>query len=57
MSLSKASLSSRSNNPQRTHLLTYSTIDLEIFPTRKSFGDCVDYYAICKEQHTTDGKY
>ena len=56
MSLSKASLSSGSNNPQLTYLLTYSAIDPEIFPTRQSFGEacaeafgnCVDYYAVCK---------
>ena len=65
MSLSKASSSSGSNNPQRTYLLTYSAIDPEIFPTRQSsgeacaeaFGNCVDYHAVCKEQHTTDGEH
>ena len=65
MSLSKAPLSSGSNNPQRTYLLTYSAIDPEIFPTRQSFGEacaeafgnCVDYYAVCKEQHTTEGEH
>ena len=65
MSLSEASLSSGLNNPQRTYLLTYSAIDPEIFPTRQSFGEacaeafgnCVDYYAVCKEQHTTDGEH
>ena len=65
MSLSKASSSSGSNNPQRTYLLTYSAIDPEIFPTRQSFGEacaeafgeCVDYYAVCKEWHTTDGEH
>ena len=48
-----------SNKPQRTYLLTYSSVNQDIFPSRESFGkacvhafgDCVDYYAVCKEKH------
>ena len=48
-----------SNKPQRTYLLTYSYVNQDIFPSRESFGkacahafgDCVDYYAVCKEKH------
>lgn len=50
---------STQNKPKRTYLLTYSSIDPAIFPSRQSFGeacaeafgDCVDYYAVCKEKH------
>ena len=48
-----------SNKPQCTYLLTYSSVNQDIFPSRESFGkacahafgDCVDYYAVCQEKH------
>ena len=48
-----------SNKPQPTYLLTYSSVNQDIFPSRESFGkvcadafgDCVGYYAVCKEKH------